>query len=149
MSKLAVCAGPLTLPLSQRERGADGEALTLALSQRENVDDCVSFARALAASLVRDDPSRFTTANPKAGRESRILVDVLRNNRTNTAVAAYSLRARAGAPVSIPVAWDELDAALLPGSFTLASVRDPGRARDVWSDYWTTRQRLPRPPRKS
>jgi bifunctional non-homologous end joining protein LigD len=114
------------------------------------VDACVSFARGVAARLVRDDPSRFTTANPKAGRERQILVDVLRNNRTNTSVAAYSLRARPGAPVSLPIAWDELDAGLRPGSFTLAGVRDrPRRARDPWSDYWTTRQRLPRPARKS
>ena len=114
------------------------------------VDACVSFARDLATTLVRHDPARFTTANPKAGRERHILIDVLRNNRTNTAVAAYSLRARAGAPVSLPIAWDELDATLRPGSFTLAGVRDrPRRTRDPWSDYWTARQRLPRPARKS
>ena len=114
------------------------------------VDACVTFARELAARLVRHDPARFTTANPKAGRERRILLDVLRNNRTNTSVAAYSLRARAGAPVSLPIAWDELDGDLRPGSFTLADVRDrPRRARDPWADYWTARQRLPRPARKS
>ena len=54
-----------------------------------------SFANAEGAPL--------STAVPKAGRERLILIDSLRNNRTNTSVAAYSLRARAGAPVSVPL----------------------------------------------
>jgi len=71
-------------------------------------------------------------------------VDVLRNDRTNTSVAAYSLRARPGAPVSFPVAWDDLTPRLRPAAFTLASVRARTRRDpDAWSDYWTARQRLP------
>ena len=110
------------------------------------VDACMSFAREVAAALVSHDPSRFTTANPKAGRERRILVDVLRNNRTNTSVAAYSLRARPGAPVSVPIAWDDLGADLQPAAFTMATVPvRAARGPDPWSKYWTARQRLPRP----
>ena len=108
------------------------------------VDTCLAFARDLAAAFVDHAPSRFTTANAKAGRERKILIDIFRNNRTNTAVAAYSLRARAGAPVSVPIAWDELGPRLRPAAFTIATV--PGRLRregDAWSGYWTTRQRLP------
>lgn len=108
------------------------------------VDACLGFAREVAAALVGHDPDRFTTANPKAGRERRILVDVLRNNRTNTSVAAYSLRARPGAPVSWPLDWGELGPRLRPDAFTIDSA--PARARreqDPWRDYWTTRQELP------
>jgi len=109
-----------------------------------DVDACVAFARRIAAVLVRDDPARFTTANPKAGRERQILVDVLRNNRTNTSVAAYSLRARPGAPVSFPIAWDDVGPRLRPSAFTLARVRDQAqREPDAWADYGTTAQRLP------
>jgi bifunctional non-homologous end joining protein LigD len=108
------------------------------------VDVCLAFARSFAAALVRDAPARFTTANPKAGREGQILIDVLRNNRTNTSVAAYSLRARAGAPVSAPIAWDDLTARLRPAAFTLATVLErAAREHDPWSGYWTARQRLP------
>jgi bifunctional non-homologous end joining protein LigD len=107
-----------------------------------DVDACLAFARRIAAVLVRDDPARFTTANAKAGRERQILVDVLRNNRTNTSVAAYSLRARPGAPVSFPIAWDDLGPRLRPAAFTLARVQDH-REPDAWADYWTARQRLP------
>jgi bifunctional non-homologous end joining protein LigD len=112
--------------------------------QPTDVDACLNFARGFAAALVRDAPARFTTANVKAGRERQILIDVLRNNRTNTSVAAYSLRARPGAPVSFPVAWDDLTARLRPTALTLASIRERARRDpDAWSDYWTARQSLP------
>jgi bifunctional non-homologous end joining protein LigD len=108
------------------------------------VEACLSFARDLAAAFVDHAPSQFTTANAKAGRERKILIDIFRNNRTNTSVAAYSLRARAGAPVSVPIAWDELGPPLRPATFNIASVPDRlRRDGDPWSGYWTTRQRLP------
>ncbi len=109
-----------------------------------DVDACLAFARDLADALVRHAPAQFTTANAKVGRERKILVDVLRNNRTNTSVAAYSLRAREGAPVSFPIAWDELGPRLRPAAFTLATVPDLVRRQsDPWSDYWAAEQRLP------
>jgi bifunctional non-homologous end joining protein LigD len=109
-----------------------------------DVDACLAFARDLADALVRHAPAQFTTANPKVGRERKILIDVLRNNRTNTSVAAYSLRAREGAPVSFPIAWDELGPRLRPTAFTLATVPDLVRRKsDPWSDYWAAEQRLP------
>ncbi len=108
------------------------------------VDDCLAFARAIAGALVQHDPSRYTTTLAKAGRERQILVDSLRNNRTNTSVAAYSLRARAGAPVSVPLDWNELTARLEPTNFDIRSVgprlREVG---DPWRDYPSARQRLP------
>ena len=109
-----------------------------------SVDACLEFARGIAAELVDQAPSLFTTANAKASRERQILIDVLRNNRTNTSVSAYSLRARPGAPVSFPIAWDELGPRLDPRAFTFASVRARARHQpDAWAEYWRTRQRLP------
>jgi bifunctional non-homologous end joining protein LigD len=108
-----------------------------------SVDVCLAFAREVAAALVREDPSRFTTANAKTGRERHILIDVMRNNRTNTSVSAYSLRARTGAPVSYPIAWDDVGVGLKPSAFTVTSV--PERARrdpDAWRDYWTAKQQI-------
>jgi len=105
---------------------------------------CLEFANAVAGVLIADDPKRFTLSNPKAGRRRQILIDVLRNNRTNTSVSAYSLRARAEATVSIPVAWDELTPRLDPARFTIASVPSRlGRDGEPWADYWSARQALP------
>jgi bifunctional non-homologous end joining protein LigD len=96
--------------------------------------ECLAVARALAAALARHDPGRLTTAFAKAGRERKILVDYLRNNRTNTSVAAYSTRARPGAPVSVPVAWDELSSRRRPERHTVRSV--PRRLRALRADPW-------------
>jgi bifunctional non-homologous end joining protein LigD len=95
---------------------------------------CLEVARAVAAALARHDPRRLTTAFARAGREEKILVDYLRNNRTNTSVAAFSARARPGAPVSVPVAWDELSPRLRPERHTVRSV--PRRLRALRADPW-------------
>jgi bifunctional non-homologous end joining protein LigD len=105
--------------------------------------DCLAVARALATALARHDPRRFTASFAKAGRGSRILVDYLRNNRTNTSVAAFSLRARPGAPVSVPVAWDELGPRLRPDRFTVSSV--PRRLRSLRADPWEGYEAARRP----
>ncbi len=105
---------------------------------------CLAFAQAVAAALAETAPARFTTtiAN-KAARERQILIDALRNGRANTAVAAYSLRARQGAPVSVPLDWDELTARLNPARFDIRTAVARARDADPWRDYWKTRQKLP------
>jgi bifunctional non-homologous end joining protein LigD len=101
------------------------------------------FARDVARALEAHDPKRYTTALARAGRERKILIDYLRNNRTNTSVAALSLRARPGATVSMPIAWDELSRAR-PDRFTIATVpRRLARLRsDPWAGYFAARQTL-------
>jgi bifunctional non-homologous end joining protein LigD len=103
---------------------------------------CLEFSRAVGEVMVRADPARFTLAFPKAGRERRILIDYLRNNRTNTSISAYSPRSRPGAPVSLPVEWREL--ARAPDRWTLTTVeRRLRRPRvDPWAEYWITPQRI-------
>ena len=95
---------------------------------------------------MRSQPEIFTERFAKQGREDKILVDYLRNNRTNTSIAAYSTRARSVAPVSVPVAWSELTAARAPDRFTIETV--PSRLTrlrtDPWKDYGKTRQTIPR-----
>jgi bifunctional non-homologous end joining protein LigD len=105
---------------------------------------CLAFSRGLSAVLVAREPDRYTTSFPKAGRERKILVDYLRNNRTNTSVAAFSTRARPRAPVSVPLRWEELGPTLRSDHYTIATIeRRLGRLReDPWKSYWTARQRL-------
>ena len=106
---------------------------------------CLEFSRAIASALERRHPDRYTTAFAKAGREQKILIDYLRNNRTNTSVAAFSTRARDGAPVSVPLRWAELKRELDPASFTVRTIEKRlARLReDPWAGYWKSRQRLP------
>jgi bifunctional non-homologous end joining protein LigD len=66
------------------------------------------FSRRFAEALSVAEPDRFTATMSKAKRKGRIFIDWLRNQRGSTAVVPYSARARAGAPVAVPIAWDEL-----------------------------------------
>jgi len=104
----------------------------------------LTFARALANALARHNPALYTTTFAKAGRERKILIDYLRNNHTNTAVAAYSTRAKPDAPVSVPLAWDELDVRVRSDHYTVRNLvkRLAGLRADPWKAYGTCRQRL-------
>ena len=95
-----------------------------------------AFTKAIANSMAADSPERFVSTIPKARRHGKILIDYLRNQRGMTAVAAYSTRARPGAAVSMPLAWEELTPEIGPAYFTtrnaparLSSVADP------WADF--------------
>jgi bifunctional non-homologous end joining protein LigD len=104
---------------------------------------CLDFARTLASTIAEHDPLRYTTKFAKRGRERKVLIDYLRNSRTSTAVAAYSLRANANATVSVPISWDELTAKLAPRRWTLRTV--PKRlvsTPDPWAAYARVKQRL-------
>jgi bifunctional non-homologous end joining protein LigD len=125
--------------------GGRGVHIVVPLRPRAGWSECLEFARALADALVKQVPDLFTARFAKRGREQKILVDYLRNNRTNTSIAAFSTRARPDATVSVPIAWSELSAARTPDRFTidtvplrLAQLRD-----DPWRGYWRSRQMLP------
>lgn len=125
--------------------GGKGLHVVVPLVPRADWRECLEFSRALAEAIERHDPTLYTTTFAKAGRERKILIDYMRNNRTNTSVAAFSTRARPGAPVSMPVRWEEVTPALDPASWTIATAerRLTSLRRDPWRDYWTCTQRLP------
>jgi len=124
--------------------GGRGLHLVVPLAPKEDWSVCLAFARAVAETIEREDPERYTTRFAKAGREGKILIDYLRNNRTNTSVAAFSTRARPGAPVSLPISWQELGPRLDPARFTIRSVpaRLARQKQDPWAGYWSPRQRI-------
>ena len=137
--------GELGLESHVKTTGGAGLHVVAPLQPAADWDACLEFSRRVAEEMVRTDPSFYTTKFPKKGRERKILVDYLRNNRTNTSVAAFSTRARAGAPVSVPLAWDELRPEVLARPYTLRSVvqRLNRLKSDPWAEYWRSRQRLP------
>jgi bifunctional non-homologous end joining protein LigD len=102
---------------------------------------CLTFARALAGAVAREQPGKLTTLMGKAHRVGKIYIDYLRNNRTNTSIAAFSARARPGAPVSVPIGWDELAKARGWTARTLPRML-ARRRRDPWAGYFRCKQRL-------
>jgi bifunctional non-homologous end joining protein LigD len=73
-----------------------------------------------------------------------LFIDCLKKMRANRSEAAYTTRARARAPVSVPITWDELSPGLASDHFTVANVaaRLRRKARDPWQGYGRARQRL-------
>jgi bifunctional non-homologous end joining protein LigD len=135
-----------TLRLHAWVKTTGGSGLHVVVPLRPSLDwtDCLAFSRAVAQALERADPARYTTTFRKSGRERKILIDYLRNNRTNTSICAYSPRARPGAVVSMPVTWEGLrDEA---GRWTLPTVKQRLRrvSVDPWAAYWDRPQQISR-----
>jgi bifunctional non-homologous end joining protein LigD len=134
----------LALECWVKTTGGNGLHVVVPVTPVREWSECLEFSRAVAHALVRDNPTRYTVAFAKRGRERQTLIDYLRNNRTNTSVCAYSTRAREGAPVSMPISWDELGPSLRPARFSIRTApRRLARIReDPWAGYWTTRQQI-------
>lgn len=88
------------------------------------------FARGVAVELATRQPERYTAKMSKAERPGKIFVDYLRNGRGATAIAPWSTRARAGAPISVPLSWDQLFQ-IDPSNLAIDAVGD------AWEDPWT------------
>jgi bifunctional non-homologous end joining protein LigD len=129
--------------------GGKGLHVCVPLAPEHGWDELEEFTRAVAQRLARDEPSAFTANMSKAQRKGKVYVDYLRNTRGANAVGVYSTRARAGAPVSAPVEWGELDRLSGPTDFTVAEVplRVLGHGSrsqpDPWGEYLGLRQRVP------
>jgi bifunctional non-homologous end joining protein LigD len=121
--------------------GGRGLHVVVPIVPHRQWDECLEFTRAVAAALAATNTRLYTTTFAKQGRESKILIDYLRNNRTNTSVCAYSARAREGAAVSMPITWEQLTARLKPERFTVEAVPGVGGA-DPWRGYWPARQKI-------
>jgi bifunctional non-homologous end joining protein LigD len=104
------------------------------------------FTKAIAELLAQTFPDRFTAKLLKVTRKGKIYIDYLRNAEGATAVAPYSLRATANAPVSTPIDWSELARDLRFDHFNVRSV--PSRLmrlkRDPWAELSSTRQTVTR-----
>ena len=108
-------------------------------------DEAKDFAHAMVLAMTADSPDRYVSKMTKSIRGGKIFLDYLRNGRGATAVVAYSTRARDGAPVSVPVTWEELGPKLAPNKFTVLNIgrRLGALKRDPWADLAKVKQRLP------
>lgn len=126
--------------------GGKGLHITVPILRTVTWELASTFARAVSERLERDAPGQFVTVASKSARRGRIFIDHLRNSRGATAVAPWCPRARAGAPVSMPIWWDELANVKSGEAFAMADVvaRVRKNARDPWADLPKARQRISR-----
>ena len=116
--------------------GSRGLHIWVPLDRSADFDQVRAFASGVAERLVARRPGELTTAQRKAKRGDRVFVDVARNAYAQTAVAPYSVRARAQAPIATPIEWAELeDAKLGPQRYTVRNIfRRLARKRDPWAE---------------
>ena len=124
--------------------GGKGLHVVVPLRPEAGWDALRALGEGIGAELARRAPDRYTINPLKAARRGRIFVDYLRNVRGATAVAAYSTRARPGAPVSTPLGWSELAGKTRPGDFTVETVpkRLASLHRDPWADFFSVDQAI-------
>jgi bifunctional non-homologous end joining protein LigD len=103
--------------------GGKGLHVAAPLAPRAEWPEVKAFAKTMAEAMAADSPALFVSTATKARRPGKIFVDYLRNQRGATAVAPYSPRARPGAPVSMPLDWDELSTAIGPSHFKISNAR--------------------------
>nr|WP_298096295.1 DNA ligase D [uncultured Shinella sp.] len=103
-----------------------------------------TFCKSMADAMAKDSPDKYVSTITKSKRQGKILIDYLRNQRGMTAVAPYSTRARPGAAVSMPLAWEELNADIGPAYFTVENTptRLQALASDPWADFNTAAKPL-------
>ena len=122
--------------------GGRGLHVVAPIKPAREVSECLEFSRRVSNAIVRTDPRVYTTTFAKLGRENKILIDYMRNNRTNTSISAYSPRARPAATVSMPLDWSDLNASPERWTLRTAAKRLNRLRSDPWSDYWVCRQEI-------
>jgi bifunctional non-homologous end joining protein LigD len=120
--------------------GGKGVHVVVPLDRSQGWEEIGEFAEGVARGLAAAEPDRFVATVAKAARKGRIFIDYLRNKRTATAIAPWSLRARPGASVAVPVTWKELESAASAAPFTL---REAVTRKDPWPRLWKDGQSIP------
>ena len=123
--------------------GGKGLHLVVPLARRDGWDTVKAFAKAIAHFMTAQLPERFTATSGPKNRVGKIFIDYLRNARGASTVAAYSVRARPGLPVSVPVSREELKGLRGAQQWTVANLHERLQSlkEDPWAGY-THRQKI-------
>jgi bifunctional non-homologous end joining protein LigD len=126
----------LGLPSWVKTSGSKGFHIVVPVDGKTHIDVVATFANAVGRAFVSLAPDRLTQEFSKADRNGRIYVDTGRNGYTATFAAAYTVRAKRGAPVSAPCTWEEIERGNVePRTFTLRNMPDRiAKAGDLWAD---------------
>jgi bifunctional non-homologous end joining protein LigD len=125
--------------------GGKGIHVVVPLTPHHGWEDVKAFAEAMARTMAADDLDKYLAEMSKARRKGKIFIDYLRNGRGATAIAPYSTRARKGAPVAWPLAWNELAKLQSAHESTVenAAALLLKRKADPWKEYFAVKQILP------
>jgi bifunctional non-homologous end joining protein LigD len=124
--------------------GGKGLHVCVPVTRRLDWTRTKEFCRRFTEQIVHSAPTRYVATMSKAQRKGKIFIDFFRNMRGATFIAPYSTRARPGAPVAVPLAWEELSPKLAGDHFNLRNVpeRLERLKHDPWASLNRTRQTL-------
>jgi len=124
--------------------GSKGFHIAVPLDGKSDFGVVARFAHVVGRVLVERDPENLTQEFSKVDRAGRILVDTGRNGYSATFAATYTVRAKAGAPVSAPCTWDEVSSgAVGPRTFTLRMMEKRiAEVGDLWKDLLKSKRSL-------
>ncbi|HZK54801.1 MAG TPA: DNA ligase D [Desulfosporosinus sp.] len=131
----------LSLNSYLKTSGGKGYHVVVPLNPTVNWVGFNNFAKRVAEVMEQKWPERYTSNVRKAKRTNKIFIDWIRNGRGATSIAPYSLRARKGAAVSMPLAWAELDTVAPDGVNMVDALRRIG-GKDPWQDFFQNNQQL-------
>jgi bifunctional non-homologous end joining protein LigD len=122
--------------------GAEGMHILVPIQRRHTYAETREFAASVAHMLASAHPGLVTTEWSKSKRRG-VLIDANQNAQGKTIASVYSVRPKAGAPVSTPLGWEELDANLTPSSYTMEkTLARIARSGDLFAEVLTTKQPL-------
>lgn len=121
--------------------GGKGYHVVIPLKPSAEWDKFHGFARQVAQVMENKWPDRYTSNVRKASRKGRIFIDWIRNARGSTSIAPYSLRARKGAKVSMPISWDELYT-VTPDGIDMKGALIRIEGKDPWEDFFRNNQSI-------
>lgn len=124
--------------------GGKGFHVVLPLRPKAGWDEVKGFARDFAKAMEQAEPKLYTATLSKKARKGRIFIDYLRNGRGSTAIAPFSTRARPGAAVAMPAAWELLEKDLAPDAFKAPDVTKKGAPDDAWAAFFKPKRSLKR-----
>ncbi|WMJ76072.1 MULTISPECIES: DNA ligase D [unclassified Sedimentibacter] len=131
----------LSLNSYLKTSGGKGYHVVVPLKPSVTWEVFYDFSKKVAEVMEQKWPDRYTSNVRKAKRKGKIFIDWIRNGRGATSVAPYSLRARSGAKVSMPISWDELDT-VDPDGINMSDVLLRIQGNDPWKDFFQNNQRL-------
>jgi bifunctional non-homologous end joining protein LigD len=123
--------------------GGKGLHVTVPLAEKDKWETVKAFGAAIAEDMVREVPQAYVATMSKAKRKDKIFVDYFRNDYTATAIADFSVRARPGAPVAVPLEWKELDRLKSASQFSIRDVVKRLKKSRPDPERYGLRQKLP------
>ncbi|HEX6214154.1 MAG TPA: non-homologous end-joining DNA ligase [Vicinamibacterales bacterium] len=137
----------LGLPSWVKTSGSKGYHLIVPLDGKSTTEEVERFAHHVGRLFVSHAPNHLTQEFNKVDRKGRIYVDTGRNGYSATFAAAYTVRAKTGAPISAPCTWKEIETGTVnPNTFTVRNMAARiKKAGDVWADLPKSKRSLARP----